>query len=76
MTAKRREKRITDKERLDWYNKNGPRIVAHYSNLTGYLRPAMWLLFDGTCNPGKPFNTVRQAIDAAIRAARRQEKKK
>jgi len=31
----------------------------------------MWLCFDGTMNAGKPFNTVRQAIDYAMREERR-----
>lgn len=68
---KRRAGKVTDKERLDWYNRNGTQAVAHYTHLNGYRRPSMWLCFDGTMNAGKPFNTVRQAIDYAMREERR-----
>ena len=72
MSAKRREKRITDKERLDWIFKNW------FGSRSGNSPWRMELTIQGDERswPGsKSGPYFRQAIDAAIRATRRHRRK-
>jgi len=64
-------KKITDKERLDWYSRNGGRVVAGYQIAERPELPSVWFVFCGGMKPGKQFRTIRQAIDSAIRAGRK-----
>ena len=61
MSAKRREKRITDKERLDFLaRQRNPLMYNHDEEGWGTIDMEGWR------------KRIRQAIDAAIRATRRQ----
>lgn len=71
MTAKRREKRITDKERLDW-------AQTHGSNFGQDMGGLWWtdLVSDISGKYAQRFPSLRDTIDAAIRATRRQRGQK
>ena len=61
--------RITDKMRLDWVARGDNRTyVSGYPDRDGFYT------FDGSMRAGIWFSTLRQAIDAAIRAERKRKK--
>ena len=72
MTAKRREKWITDKMRLDFVRQFGVGNMGNSSHTVNSPR-FFWPGYDCTKFCG---GTFRSAIDAAIRAARRQRGQK
>ena len=59
-------KRITDKQRLDWLQKNKPYAMFYVSHWNE------WFIRNPDCSDNHPKRTVRKAIDAEIIRSRKE----